>query len=422
MGGALTDADVEETIGSIIYRFSLISYARSLILQRIGCSTLAVTSSPLAYQRTPRPPLPGPDWVRVRMHLMGICGSDIGMLRATLSPQLSPFSSFPAVMGHEGVGEIVEVGPASAFSIGQRVVGDPFLGCVVRALTPCQPCAAGVPALCEHTTEGRFAPGMLLGTCRDLPGTWSEETLYHDSQLHLVPDGMADDQAVLVEPLAVAVHAVLSTPPRPGDHVLVVGDGTIGLLTVAALRLLGFDQPVDLVAHHPERADQARLLGATDVVLAQDGLSALASRLGARVVRALDRSEVMIGGADVVYDAVGTRTGLDLALCATRARGRLCLVGSPGNLAHLDLTAVWSRDVEVRGTLAYGHEPAYGGLHTFDLVIRLLQDGRLFPIQRLVSHRFPLSEVAQALATVAGKGAGRPVKVVFEGVQGGTSA
>jgi threonine dehydrogenase-like Zn-dependent dehydrogenase len=130
----------------------------------------------------------------------------------------------------------------------------------------------------------------------------------------------------------------------------------------------------------------------------------------------------MIGGADVVYDAVGTRTGLDLALRSARAWGRVCLVGSPGNLGHLDVTAVWSRNVEVRGTLAYGREAAYGGLHTFDLVTRLLQDGPSPPVQRLVTHRFPLSEVRQALATVCGKGVGRPGKVVFTAVQGGTSA
>ncbi len=413
---------LQPTIGSVLYRFSLISYGRSLLLRKIGLSDVAVSASPLRYQRTPRPELPGPDWVRVRMHLMGICGSDIGMLKATLSPQLSPFSSFPAVMGHEGVGEIVEVGATSPFAVGQRVVGDPFLGCLVRSLPPCRPCALGFPALCEQTTKGRLAPGMLLGTCRDLPGTWSEETLYHTSQLHLVPDDVADDRAVLVEPLAVAVHAVLSTPPQPGDQVLVVGDGTIGLLIVVALRLLDFDQPVTLIAHHPERAQEALLMGASDVLLEHHGLPAMAARLGAHVVRALDRSEVMIGGADVVYDAVGTQAGLDLALRATRAQGRVSLVGSPGVLSRLDVTGIWSRNVEVRGSLAYGKESGYGGLHTFDLVMKLLQDRPQVPLGRLITHRFSLSQVQEALATLTGHGAGHPGKVVFVNAQEGRSA
>lgn len=404
------------SVGSVVFRFSLPAYGRSLVLRRAGFGSAAIRTSPLAYRRIPRPPLPGSDWARVRMRLMGICGSDTGMLKATLSPQLSPFASFPAVMGHEGFGVVVEAGAEVPFSVGQRVVGDPFLGCEVRGLEPCRPCRDGQPALCERTTEGRFAPAMLLGTCRDLPGTWSEETLYHRSQLHGVPDGVDDDRAALVEPLAVALHAVLTTPPRPGDRVLVIGDGPIGLLTVAALRLLRHSNPIAVLVRHGGRGSEAKTLGANEVVLEAGGMKEVAERLGGRVIRALDGRPVLIGGADVVYDAVGSREGLDLALRATRAGGRIALVGSPGKLSSLDVTGIWAKGVTVSGTLAYGREAEEGGRHTFDVAMSLLDGGAAPPIERLITHRFPLREFRSALATVAGRGLGRPGKVVFVGV------
>jgi hypothetical protein len=89
----------------------------------------------LSLDRYDPPPLPGSDWVRVRPLLAGVCGTDLGLLTGHASSILSPFASFPAVLGHEVVGAVEETG--------ERVVVDPIIGCVVRGLDPCRWCAAG---------------------------------------------------------------------------------------------------------------------------------------------------------------------------------------------------------------------------------------------------------------------------------------
>jgi L-iditol 2-dehydrogenase len=399
-------------VQAIQYRFSLAAFARTLLLRRAGLTSAAVGSSPLRLVRMPAPPLPGPDWLRVRLHLAGVCGSDLGLLRADLSPALSPFASFPAVLGHEGVGEVVAAGPEVPWPVGTRVVWDPFLGCRVRGLDPCPSCASGVPALCRRVTEGRFAPGLILGTCRDLPGTWSEEILLHESQVFPVPDDLDDARAVLVEPLAVAAHAVLKTPPPPGAPVFIVGAGTIGLMVVAALRILGFANPVAVAARHPRQAALARTLGADVVLPAGEGVAAVAHFLDEPVHKALDGTLVLKEGLPLVFDAVGTAQGLELALGAAGRGGTVNLVGSPGLLRRVDATAIWAREVTVTGSLGYGREHGHEGVHTFALVLDRLSRHPELPLAQLISHRLPLTEVRAALALLA-RPHGEVVKLVL---------
>src|SRR4029453_3740015 len=159
-------------------------------------------------------------------------------------------TSPPFVLGHEVVGEVTE--DNSSFRAGERVVLEPALGCAVRGIDPpCPYCASGRHALCLHVARGDISPGIQTGFCRDTGGGWSQGTLVaHPSQLHRVPDTLSDEAAVAIEPLACAVHAALGVaPPRPvppalgvaptpGDIPLVIGAGSVGLLTVAALRRL----------------------------------------------------------------------------------------------------------------------------------------------------------------------------------------
>jgi threonine dehydrogenase-like Zn-dependent dehydrogenase len=390
-----------ETVRGLEYRFSIPSYGKTLLLQKLGWRRLALTGAPLVLVERPRPPLPAPDWLRVAVRLAGVCGSDLGMLKATLSPVLSPFASFPAVMGHEGLGVIDEVGARLTLPVGARVVWDPFLGCHVRGLDPCPACARGVPALCSRTTEGRFAPAMILGTCRDLPGTWSEEVLLHESQVHLVPDAIPDDTAVLVEPLSVAAHAVLATPPAPGETVLVIGAGTIGLLTVAAIRLFDHTNRVVVLARHRRQGELAKALGADLVLSDREGVEGLAGALGLGLLKALDGKPVLADGVGLVFDAVGNPEGLRLALASAARGGRVNLVGSPGILARLDVTPVWTHEIRLTGSLGYGREEGMGGRHTFDLVLERLAERPDLPLPDLITHRLPLSHVREALALLA---------------------
>ena len=376
---------------------------------------LAVRFSGLRLRNPPPPAPPGPDWVSVRVRLAGICGSDIAMLRGRTGPQLSPFVSFPAVPGHEVLG-VVEKGPL----VGRRVVLDPFLGCRCRGLPPCPACAQGHTALCHRFAEGALAPGMLLGYCRDLPGGWAERMVAHVTQLHPVPDGVDDASAVLAEPLAVALHAVLAAPLVGEDRVLVVGAGTVGLCVLAALRLLDAQADVVVVARHPGQREHAKALGASEVVGDVEAAERLAARRGWGAGHAgLLGTRGWSGGFDRVFDAVGSASSVAGALRLARAGGRVDLLGCSGVLPHLDLTPAWAHELHVQGFCGYGSEPAAGGGHTIALALRLLAERPSLPLRALVTHRFPLARYREALAAAFFHRRSDSVKVVLTPEHGG---
>jgi L-iditol 2-dehydrogenase len=364
------------------------------------------------------PSLPGPDWARIRPLLAGICGSDTSLLTGRASPILSPFASFPAILGHEVVGVVEEAGDSARVKAGERVVVDPIISCFVRGLEPCQACRDGLPALCRHAADGSLSPGMLIGYCRDLPGAWSESMLAHASQLHRVPDPVSDEAAVLVEPLACSLHAVLAAPPLEGEKVLVVGGGTIGLGVVTALGWMHPDADVTAVVRHQFQADFATRLGASRTVMQRGahGVQRAATEVaGARGHRPIVGDEVFTGGFELVFDCVGSGASVDASLRVVAPRGRLVLLGTAGELAHLDLTLAWARELRVIGSYVYGREASLSGApHTFDMLLDRLAEADAPPVAELVTHRFGLDEWREAMGVATGRGRHQSVKVVFD--------
>jgi D-arabinose 1-dehydrogenase-like Zn-dependent alcohol dehydrogenase len=197
------------------YRPSAPRHAAARVSRRAGRGALRLVDV-----APPTPPTP--DWLVVRPRLAGICGSDQALLDGTASPLLAALTSAPFVPGHEVVGEVRGPGGAP-----QRVVVQPALGCTARGNAPrCPECGLGVEALCRHVVDGDVAAGLQIGFCRDTGGGWSEALVAHASQLHAVPDGLADEDAVLVEPLACALHAVRRADLEPDAAVAVIGAGT----------------------------------------------------------------------------------------------------------------------------------------------------------------------------------------------------
>jgi threonine dehydrogenase-like Zn-dependent dehydrogenase len=367
----------------------------------------------------PLPALPGPDWVRVRPTLAGICGTDMALLTGHTSAILSPFASFPAVLGHEIVGVVGEVGDGvTRVQAGQRVVVDPLISCAMRGLPACPWCADGLPGLCLNATDGALAPGPMIGFCRDLPGGWSDAVLVHDSQLHLVPDAVPDEVAVLVEPLSVAMHGVLRRPPRAGEAVLVIGGGTMGLSTIAALTMSQPGVAITAVARYDLQARQAQRLGATHVVRSRDPegpVRAAVAEAGARAHEPLVGPTVLSGGFDLVYDCVGTRSSLDAALRAAGPRGEVVILGGPTEIGPLDWTLAWTRELRLVGTYVYGLEPSLpDGQHTFDRVLELLVAHPDLPLDELVTHRFGLRDWRRAMRTALTHGSQAGLKIAFE--------
>ena len=180
---------------------------------------------PLSLRDVDPPELPGPGWVRLRPRLSGICGSDLATIDGTSSRWFEPIVSFPFTPGHEVVGDLDD---------GQRAVVVPVLSCVARGISPvCPPCAEGRINHCERIGFGDLEPGLQCGFCESTGGGWSTLMVAHESQLVAVPADLSDEAAVLVEPTACAVHAAAQVD---AGRVALIGSGTLGLLTIAALR------------------------------------------------------------------------------------------------------------------------------------------------------------------------------------------
>jgi threonine dehydrogenase-like Zn-dependent dehydrogenase len=217
------------------------------------------------------PDLPTENWVAIKSKIAGICGSDLGFLQGKAMPAFAPYFQLPIIPGHELFGEVAAVGKkVQEFHIGQRVSVDPSLGCTERGFKKlCVQCREGNPGLCEHLAEGCLKPGFLIGTCRDTGGGWGEYFVAAAHRLHLVPDVIDDDEASLIEPFAVCLRAVLNNPPLKRELVVVIGAGTIGLMTVAALKAVESSCRVAVVAKYPFQSELARTLGADCVIDSQ---------------------------------------------------------------------------------------------------------------------------------------------------------
>ncbi len=365
----------------------------------------------------PEPQLPTQQWVKIRTRLSGICGSDLATITAKGSPYFSPFTSTPFVLGHEIVGEIVEIGDAvKDWSIGERVVIEPALSCVVREIDPpCHQCQNFRFANCENITKGSISAGIQTGYCRDTGGGWSQYVLAHQSQLHLIPDDMSDEIAVLLEPFACAVHGVLQIELDSKSDICVVGGGTIGLLTIAALRMLGYQNRIVVFAKHSHQQQFARDLGANVVIPVNNSRYTVFSELiDAKSYQPELGQQVLLGGVDLTFDCVGSSVTIDDALRFTRAGGEVILLGMPGIPKNIDWTSIWYKQLRVKGAYTYGLE-IYNGkqIHTFQLGLYLLQlyGDQLLP---LVGTPFSIRDYQRAIQTALNTGQTSTVKTVFD--------
>jgi threonine dehydrogenase-like Zn-dependent dehydrogenase len=403
------------------------SVPRWLLLKALGPRFPGLCTSRLGFLQladVAELPLPTPHWVRVRPHLSGICGSDLAAIAAEGSPFFAPLTSFPFTFGHEVAGTVIEVGAAvRAVRVGDRVVVEPVLHCGVRGIAePCPACRQGNYGNCTNVTAGDIAAGVQTGYCRDTGGGWSHALVAHEVQLHRVPDAVPDDAAVLVEPFSCALHAVLragvpSLALRAcvqAASVLVCGCGTMGLLVIAALRALQIPARIVAVAKHPHQQEQARRLGAADLIVpGKDVREQLCQRTGATLHFAEIGPPTVLGGFDVVFDCVGSPRSLDESLRFTAARGSTLLVGMPAVPKTVDWTTIWYKELQVKGTYTYGCEDVAGErLRTFTLALRLLEQGRV-DLRPLVTHRFALTDYRKALQTALHTGPHRAIKTVF---------
>ena len=364
-----------------------------------------------------------PDWVITRPRLSGVCGSETKLVlgdfdSGDIDNPMAAFSSIPHIPGHEVVAEVVSLGPeAEGLEVGQRVLLNPWLTCGPRGIDPpCPACQAGDLNLCWSFTEGALGPGVHVGVATDAPGGWADLMAAHDSMLIPVPDSVSDEVAVLADPFAVSLHAIVRHPPPPGGRALVYGAGALGVTSVAILRALYPDVEVAVVARFGAQAKLAAAFGAHLVLDHEPRLElveALADWSGGVLHTAYDGLPMAHpGGIDVVYDTVARPETLEVGVRLLSERGTLVQTGvhTPGRWEY---TPIYFKELSLVGSNAFGIEEVEGVrqhaiLHYLDLVVA----GRI-DLTGMLTHQFPLDHWHDALRVLAAQEMSGAVKVAF---------
>jgi len=377
--------------------------------------------STLRLRDIPEPPLPGDEWVRLRPRLGGICGSDIGHVLLGNPPDVFTKGMViePMVLGHENVSVVTERGPgAQDVPEGLRVNVDPMMPCAARGVEACPSCREG--QLCSCWNAGRSDPrlGLSLGHSGTVGGSWSDAFVAHRSQLIPVPDTLSDEQAVLVDPLSCSVHTVLRRPPAESERdVLVLGCGIIGLGLIEFLRAWGFKGRLLATAGHRFQKEFALSLGADEVWdrsdLAKRGLiGRVADLYGLTPVQGKYGKPIVLGGVDLVYDAIGNRNSVEDSLRIVRPQGTVMIVGM-GHPRWVDWDPIPHKQLTVMGSHGRGIETWRGERkHTYRIVHDLMAEGR-FTSSRYLTHTFPLEDYRTAFDVLTHKGRHSAVHAAF---------
>lgn len=313
-------------------------------------------------------PSPQPGEVLVRVDRVGVCGSDVHLFRGDRP------AGYPLIMGHEGLGWIEAVGTGvSADRVGQRVVVEPNVPCGV-----CAWCRRGRGSICPNKRSlGVNAPGVL-----------AEYVTLPSSHAWAVPEELPWQEAVLIEPLAVGVHALSVSGLQPGDGAVVLGCGAIGLLLTQLLATVHVNAcAIDL---DERRVEAARRAGAVEaIVMTGDAAAGLAERLRGNAAR------------PVVFECSGAVSGAAWCLDAVPRGGTVVLLGLAVETIPMQPLRVVREGITVIGSIIYDHPD------DFRRTIRLVQDG--MRVGHLVEREFPIGDIEQALVAAGGVLAGKAV-------------
>jgi L-iditol 2-dehydrogenase len=416
-----------DTMRAVSFNVTIPSFLIGKGLGKVTESAIFGGMSGVSFGDVAEPALPAEDWVRLEIVLAGICGTDIGTLTYKASPAMEPFGSFPAVLGHEILARVVEVGPAvTRVTPGQRVVVDPMISCTMRGHSgsaQCRSCSDGRHCTCEQMGEEGLLKvdgvpmkrGATIGYHASLPGGWAERMIAHESQLFVVDEAMSDRTAALIEPIAVGMHAVLNSRPFGDGPILVIGSGPIALGTIWSLRAVGYEGRLVAQIKRGNEAEIARSLGASEVVSPGDEARQALVDTGAQAYMPIVGDEVYAGGGfQLIFDCVGSGQTIKQALRYAAPRARIVMLGCAAEIPKLDLTFVWARELDVKGYVGYGLEEWRGERqHTFQITHDLLVKTGA-PVDAMVTHVFPLGQYRNALSTAANRRKTGSIKVLLD--------
>lgn len=311
-------------------------------------------------------PEPGPNDVLLRMHSVGICGSDVHYWQ---NGRIGDFVlTKPMVLGHEASGTVVKVGSAvKHLQIGDRVAIEP-----------------GVPReMDEFFKNGRYNLSPTIFFCATPPddGNLSRYYTHSANFCYKLPDNVTFEEGALIEPLSVGIHACRRAGVTLGSSVLICGAGPIGLVSLLVAKAMGASKVV-ITDLSQERLSMAKELGADDVITITKGDSpqALAKRV----------ADMLGAPPQITIECTGVESSIQTAIYATQSGGVVVLVGLGAEMATIPLVNAAVREVDIRGVFRY--------CNTWPMAISMLASGKV-NVKPLVTHRFPLEQAVQAFET-----------------------
>jgi len=314
-------------------------------------------------------PQPGQGEVLLKVFYGGLCGTDMHIYHG-VHPRAKP----PLIMGHEFCGQIVALnGEAFGLKVGDKVVVEPLLSC-----GKCAACFSGYYHVCVNLG--------LLGIDRD--GGFAEYALVPISQVHKLPQDMPMMEAVLVEPVAVAVHAVRMSRLKIGDKVAVLGAGPIGTLIAEVSRASGAEVIFSEVA--TDRLNMARTKGFL-------AINALVQDVEAEIMAITSKK-----GVDVVFDAAGVPSTAELSTRIIKIRGQVVVVGVFNEPPLVDYRTVIARELDIIGVRVYNFED-------YQIAVDMIYNKKL-KMDDIVTHIFKLEEAESAFEIME---RGKGMKILF---------
>lgn len=318
-------------------------------------------------------PVPAEDAVVIRVRASALCGSDLHIFKAK-----HPSVSLPATIGHEFSGDIAAVGKGvQGLRVGDRVTVEPCIAC-----GKCEACRHGEYGSCDELTFLYRKGG----------GAMADYVTVKASGVVPLPESISYEAGALIEPLAVAVHAVRRADVRMGEKVLVLGAGAIGLLVAALCKRTGAAEVI-VSDYSAFRLDMAKTLGATRIVNLREGES-LAGIVGEATGGA---------GVDKAFECVGREETFVQAMTLLRKKGLATVVGIFEQAEiTIPVMRLVNNEIRVQGSQGYCWD--------FPIALQMANE---IGLERLITHRFPLSNLQEALEASLDR-AQNTIKVVLK--------
>jgi 2-desacetyl-2-hydroxyethyl bacteriochlorophyllide A dehydrogenase len=311
------------------------------------------------------------DEVLVRVKAVSICGSDLHAYMGVSKRRIPPL-----VMGHEFSGEIVKLGrTVKGLKEGERVVLEPVLSCGKCAL-----CQRGRSNICENI--------RLVGL--HLSGAFSEYVPISASKCHTLPDAVSFEEASLVEPLAVAVHAVNLASLEKSEDIGILGSGAVGLMTLQVVNNIGAEKlfAIDTLKY---RLNLAKKLGATTTINAKKEDPV--------------KEVLAYGGANTVFEAVGHQKTVQQALSMVKKGGKVVIIGMLEATMELGMLDVTVKEIEIKGSYGYTS-------NDFKQALTLIAKGKV-EVKPLITHVLSLHDIVKGF-DILSQGAENVIKVVLK--------